>query len=130
MPGQAGDVARSAAWGVVAAVLGGGAFETWMEAESPASTFPAWPALVFSALTLTAIYLCFGSLCGRWPLPRRASLRADRRTAAQVPRLQCHVVGAVLILTQSGVQPGIWLVLGEIADPGGGLDNDGPRPTP
>lgn len=61
---------RSAAWGVVAVVLGGAAVATWIEALSPGSRFPAWPAWAFSALTVAAVYLCFASLSGRWPTGR------------------------------------------------------------
>src|SRR5689334_16952099 len=59
--------AISAAWGVVAVVLGGSAATTWTAAESPESTFPAWPAWVFSTLTAAAVYLCFASLFRLWP---------------------------------------------------------------
>lgn len=57
----------SAAWGVVAVILGSGAIASWMAAAAPGSMFPAWPTLALTALTAVALCLTFGSLAGRWP---------------------------------------------------------------
>ena len=63
----------SAAWGVVAVVLGGGAVATWLSAVSPGSRFPVWPGWTLSALTVAAIYMCFASLFATWPFGRDRS---------------------------------------------------------
>src|ERR1039458_1923678 len=59
--------AWSAAWGVVAAILGGGAVASWMATVAPGSTFPAWPATTLTALTAVALYVVFAHLAGKWP---------------------------------------------------------------
>jgi hypothetical protein len=61
--------AWSAAWGVVALVLGGGAVASWV---APRSGFPDWPAPVLSALTVGALYVCFACLIGIWPVGGRS----------------------------------------------------------
>jgi hypothetical protein len=59
--------AWSAAWGVVAAILGGGAVASWMATVAPESKFPAWPAATLTALTAVALYVAFAHLAGKWP---------------------------------------------------------------
>jgi hypothetical protein len=90
---------RSAAWGVVAAVLGGGAFSTWIGAVSPGSKFPVWPAWVFSALTVAATYRCFASLPGGRPIGRGLRRRARRASATTPPP-----VSVMLIPEQAGAR--------------------------
>jgi hypothetical protein len=61
----------SAAWGVVAVVLGAAAVAAWMAVVPHDSKFPAWPAWVLASLTAVAICLCFASLSRRWPYGHR-----------------------------------------------------------
>ena len=56
--------AWSAAWGVVAAIFGGGAI-SWLETGVPGSKLPAWPAWIFAAIAAIAIYMCFASIYRR-----------------------------------------------------------------
>lgn len=61
---------RSAAWGVVAAVFGGGAVATWTVAAAPGSRFPIWPAYVFGLVAVIGLYMCFAVLHGWRPAKR------------------------------------------------------------
>lgn len=77
-----GSPARSAAWGVVAAVFSGAAIAVWTTANSAASTFPIWPVAPFGLAAITGIYMCFASLTGWWP-DRRSPLRLHRTNSVQ-----------------------------------------------
>lgn len=76
--------AWSAAWGVVAVVLGSGAVAAWMAAVAPGSKFPAWPAWMLGATTVVAVYMSFAFLSGRWPVNR--SPGRDRRARLTQPQ--------------------------------------------
>jgi|SRR5579859_3826407 len=95
--------AWSAAWGVVAVVLGTGAVATWIAAVSPHSAFPAWPGWILSAATLVTLYMCFAFLCGMWPANRTLghSQRTPHAQQSQPPHIE-------LIPEQAGE----WLRLG------------------
>lgn len=58
--------AWSAAWGVIAAIFGGGTI-SWLETGVPGAKLPAWPAWVFAVIAAIAIYMCFASIYGRRP---------------------------------------------------------------
>jgi hypothetical protein len=77
--------AWSAAWGVVAVILGTGAFATWSLAVSPRFGFPAWPAWGLSAATAAALYMCFACLSGTWPAGRALG-RSERVPLARQPQ--------------------------------------------
>lgn len=62
--------AWSAAWGVVAVVLGSGLIASWTVAATPGSKFPVWPVFTLTALTAVALYASFAHLAGRWPTNR------------------------------------------------------------
>jgi hypothetical protein len=64
---QDGRAGRSAAWGVVALLTGGAAVTVWVTADSAGSQFPIWPAYVFGAVAIVALYMIFASLSGTWP---------------------------------------------------------------
>lgn len=49
-------------------------------ALSPGSKFPEWPGWTLSSVTACAIYLCFASLFGKWPV-RRGVSREDHRAS-------------------------------------------------
>lgn len=66
--------AWSAAWGVTAVILGGGAAAAWIAALQPHSGIPRWVAFLISGLTAATLYLCFGSLAGWWPWRSRYTL--------------------------------------------------------
>jgi membrane protein implicated in regulation of membrane protease activity len=72
----ADDSGRSAAWGVVAVVSGGGAVAVWIEAVQSHSAFVPWAAVAsaLSLLTLASIYMCFAVL-NHWPTVRRRERR-------------------------------------------------------
>jgi hypothetical protein len=60
--------AFSAAWGVVALVLSGGAVAIGLNALPARWKFPAWLAWVFVALTIAALCMCFASLFRKHPI--------------------------------------------------------------
>lgn len=72
--------AWSAAWGVVALLLGGGAVPTWMEAVAPGSKFPIWPSWILTVLMAAAVFMCFASLSGR-----RATHRGGQQASSGKP---------------------------------------------
>jgi hypothetical protein len=76
--------AWSAAWGVVAVVLGGGAIASWTAAAAPGSKFPVWPVFTLTALTAIALYVSFAYLAGRWPT-NRGSMNGDPANVQLVP---------------------------------------------
>jgi hypothetical protein len=59
--------AWSAAWGVVAVILGSGAIASWTAAVAPGSRFPVWAVFTLTALLVVALYVVFACLAGRWP---------------------------------------------------------------
>lgn len=67
----------SAAWGVVAGILGGGAFAIWTTASPPHSRFPAWSAWIPGGLAACAVYMCFAYALGIWPAGRSRTGRAS-----------------------------------------------------
>ena len=67
----------SAAWGVMAGILGGGAFAIWATASPPHSGFPVWPAWILGALAACAVYMCFAFALGTWPAGRGRMGRAS-----------------------------------------------------
>jgi hypothetical protein len=84
MPDTARATAWSAAWGVVAVVLGGCAAATWTAATSPGSRIPTWPAWTLAVLTAVAVYMCFALLSGRWLAGRRSG-RGRPKSPPQQP---------------------------------------------
>lgn len=64
-----GRAARSAAWGVLALLFGGGALVFWLTVASP-SLVALILASVASALGAAGLYMCFASLAGTWPAGR------------------------------------------------------------
>jgi hypothetical protein len=82
---MADDSGRSAAWGVIAVLFGGGAVAVWISAFAPDSAFASWAAAA-SALSVIAaigVYMCFASL-NDWPTIRRLRHRKKQRDAAFV----------------------------------------------
>jgi len=77
-----GRGARSAAWGVVAALAGAGAIAVWIATATPGTAVPIWPAFVFGAASIAGLYMCFASLSGKWPAGRslRGSVQAPQLT--------------------------------------------------
>jgi hypothetical protein len=67
-----GRAGKSTAWGVLAALFGGGAITVWVTAAvSPRSHFPIFIAYVFALVGLAGLYLCFATMWG-WPPVRRS----------------------------------------------------------
>jgi hypothetical protein len=62
--------AWSAAWGVLAVVLGSGAVTTWMAALAQGTRFLVWPAWTLAIMTAIALYVSFAYLAGIWPSNR------------------------------------------------------------
>jgi hypothetical protein len=87
-----GKAARSAAWGVAAALFGGGAIATWPVAVAPKSTFPIWPTYVFGGIAILALYLCFASVWGWWPSGRPAP--AVQEVSAQSAPAEAQLASA------------------------------------
>jgi hypothetical protein len=71
MADEDGRAPRSAAWGVVAGVFGGGAVATWLAAATPGSKFPIFPTYGFGAAAAVGLYMCFATLHGWWPTNRQ-----------------------------------------------------------
>ena len=102
MPETPQGSGRSAAWGVVAVVLGSGAFATGINTASSGSEFPVWPVWAFSALAVAAVYMCFASLSGSWPTGHGLGRgRGAPPTSVTAPP---HPMNIVLISEQAGVQ--------------------------
>lgn len=62
--------ALSAAFGVLAVVLGTAAVATWLAGLAPGATFPVWPAWTLTALMVVAVCVSFAFLGRRWPIRR------------------------------------------------------------
>ena len=70
MANEEGQAGRSAAWGVLAVVLGAGAIYTSQLANTPNPTFPIWPTFLFGGMAAVALYMCFVTIWGWWPVAR------------------------------------------------------------
>jgi len=93
---------RSAAWGVVAALFGAGAFTTWPVAVAPKSTFPLLPTYIFAGIAAVALYMCFATMGGWWPTAR--SVTKDGARPGRRPRRRVLAIAlACAILAIAGV---------------------------
>jgi hypothetical protein len=61
---DAGRDGLSAAWGVVASVLGGGAFAVQAAAGPHDSGSAEWPVWILGDLAASAVYMCFAYTLG------------------------------------------------------------------
>jgi hypothetical protein len=73
--------AVSAAWGILALVLASAAVVVWQNALPQGWKFPAWSAWVMGISVVLAVYLCFASLFGLWPIKRKSEGRAGHEAA-------------------------------------------------
>lgn len=73
---------KSAAWGVVACILGSGTFGTWIAAATTGTGFPVWPTWALCASTAAAVCMCFAPF-HRW---RPGSRRCPRDAPPVPPR--------------------------------------------
>ena len=70
MANEEGRAGRSAAWGVLAVVVGAGAIYTSQLATTPNSGFPIWPTYLLGVPAALALYMCFATIWGWWPTAR------------------------------------------------------------
>jgi hypothetical protein len=68
---------------VLALIFGGGAFVIWQVAVSPGSTFPILPAYGVGLIAAVALYMCFATVWGWWPVARTAVAATN---AAELPQ--------------------------------------------
>ncbi len=72
-----GEAGRSAAWGVVATLFGGGAVALAIAAAPVGSTIPLWPAIACGVTSAAGLYMCFASLHHMWPVGRSVTQGSD-----------------------------------------------------
>jgi hypothetical protein len=106
--------AWSAAWGVVAVVLGSGAIASWTAAAAPGSRFPVWPVLTLTALTAVALYVSFAYLAGLWPT-NQSSMNGEPANVDLVPEQVGNQLR--LILVNNGCVAEFSAQVAEILDP-------------
>jgi hypothetical protein len=80
---EEGRGARSAAWGVLAVVFGGGAFAVWQVAIAPKSTVPLLAAYIIGAVGAIALYMCFATILNWWPTHARPLIRPSSNASLQ-----------------------------------------------
>jgi hypothetical protein len=111
-----GRAGRSAAWGVLAVVFGGGAIYTAQLATSPDSGFPIWPTYILGAVAAIALYMCFATIWGWWPTSRstrgqaadvvdRPETHGDRQPAAGEPTASTATVSSTTTVPPSPPPP-------------------------
>jgi Tetratricopeptide repeat len=79
-----GRAGRSAAWGVMSAVFASGTIAAWQASITPKSGFPVFPAFTLGLITVAALYMCFATIWGWWPVARPAVASADAHDATLV----------------------------------------------